>query len=1222
MGIGVLGPLEVDRAPVNLGTRDRVVLQALALRHGSAVTADALAESIWGESLPRTWPKVVQGCIVRLRHLLGADAIETTDHGYVLRAHVDHLDARRFEQLVARARELLRAGEAERASFLLAEALGLWRGEPFPDLQSWEPARAESERLNELRREAEDLRVEALLRAGQHDAVRGLAQQLVRDAPFREHRWALLALAQYRAGQQHDALRTLQKARAVLAAELGLDPSQELAELEEAILRQDASLAAKAALPEPSRVCPYPGLVAYGVADAPTFYGREEVTAACLRRLDEVQTLAVAGPSGCGKSSLARAGVAAALEHDGHRVFVITPGTHPMSALAGVGSRPGTVLVVDQCEEALALADGSPERIEFFAALVEFSQRHSLVITMRADRIGELAPHRDFATLVERGLYLLGPMAQTDLRVAIEGPAAQAGLRLEPGLVDLLVREVAGEPAALPLVSHVLRQTWRNRQGNTLTVQGYAATGGVRAAVAQSAEGVFRGLDHGHQATLRDLMLRLVAPDEGGEPVRTRVPRRSVTGDQDRVRLVEQLLAARLLATDGDSIEIAHESLAVAWPRLRSWLDEDIDGARTLRHLTVASESWDHLGRPDSELYRGVRQARATEWHQRAGATLTDTERDFLKASAALADKEQRATEAQVQRERQLNRRLRAGLAVVVALLAVALVTGAIAKTAANRADQQARAADARRLGAEALRSDALDQSLLLAAAGVTLDDSVDTRNYLLATLGRVKALVASARSPQQVVSLSVNTGTGQVAAIALGGVGLELYDGRTLRPVSLPRSLPGASVSASPDGRRYAMSVRGDLVQDGTEPPVLLLDPNGARSAVQLGGFPSGYFVFDNLGFGPISPDNMEFSANSRWLAVAMRDLAGRRPDTTVVWDLRSPGRPVAMVHLGEVRAPTVSPDGHTLYSVSTQKRRLQVTDLPSGRTRRTLGARDLGVRQLDDILVESRDARMLALGAGVEAVVLDRATLKPRAYLAGQGQTTGLAFSPDDTQVAASGEHLMVWEIHGHDVVKVLVQDGQMDHPSFSRDGRTLYTRTYSGLVQEWDLAGDRRFLTARAGDPLSWSEPGPRISPDDRTIGYVTLGPEFRIRDVATGRLGPVVPGGMAQGRFLDIAWHPDSKTVNITSGDPLVRTWDSTTGRLIAERRLAPAPSTEGAAIAFFSVNGKYLLVGTTAGRLHVLNARTLVPARAPIQVYKQKTGEQQSKEVFVFSPSGD
>jgi DNA-binding SARP family transcriptional activator/energy-coupling factor transporter ATP-binding protein EcfA2 len=611
MGIAILGPLEVDGAESSLGLRDRVVLQALAVSPGVAVTADALAEAIWGEDLPASWAKVVQGCIVRLRKVLGADAIETSTSGYRLVHHADHIDHLKFGRLLDRSRELLTGQEPERAAYVLREALALWRGEPFADLLEWPPGRVATERLHELRLQAEDLLTEAELLVGHHREVLAPTQRMVREAPLRERRWGLLALALYQDGRQAEALQTIQQARTVLRDELGLDPGPDLVTLEQAILNQDPSLAVAAAIPQPSAQCPYLGLVAYGVSDASAFFGREEVTAACLRRLDEGGVLAVVGPSGSGKSSLARAGVAAALERDGMRVHLVTPGTQPMSALRGLPRRPGTVLLVDQCEEALSADEGSPEPAEFFAALVEFAQRHPLVITLRADRLGDLSPHPDFARLVENGLYLLGPMTVPDLRRAIEGPAAQAGLRLESGLVDLLVREVAGEPAALPLLSHVLRQTWRNREGSTLTVEGYAATGGVREAVAQSAEGVFRGLDAEHQAMLRNLMLRLVAPDEGGDPVRTRVPRRSVTGDEEHLKLVEQLLGARLLASDGDTVEIAHESLAVAWPRLRSWLDEDVDGLRILRHLAVAADSWDQLGRPDSELYRGVRQARA-----------------------------------------------------------------------------------------------------------------------------------------------------------------------------------------------------------------------------------------------------------------------------------------------------------------------------------------------------------------------------------------------------------------------------------------------------------------------------------------------------------------------------------------------------------------------------------------------------------------------------------
>ena len=110
--------------------------------------------------------------------------------------------------------------------------------------------------------------------------------------------------------------------------------------LEQAILRQDPSLVAESALPEPSAVCPYQGLKPYDLDDAELFFGRDSDIAACLRKLSDTSVLAVVGPSGCGKSSLVRAGVAAALRSDGRQVVVMTPGPHPVAALAA--AMPGT----------------------------------------------------------------------------------------------------------------------------------------------------------------------------------------------------------------------------------------------------------------------------------------------------------------------------------------------------------------------------------------------------------------------------------------------------------------------------------------------------------------------------------------------------------------------------------------------------------------------------------------------------------------------------------------------------------------------------------------------------------------------------------------------------------------------------------------------------------------------------------------------------------------
>jgi hypothetical protein len=156
VAISVLGPLQIDGDTTGLGRRDRVVLAALAVRPGEAVPADQLADALWGDDPPPSWPKLVQGCIVRLRKRLGNRAIETSAGGYRLVVGGQETDAQRFEREVRRARELLVRDEAERATAVLAAALAMWHGVPFAELDAWDPGRIEAGRLEELRRSAEE----------------------------------------------------------------------------------------------------------------------------------------------------------------------------------------------------------------------------------------------------------------------------------------------------------------------------------------------------------------------------------------------------------------------------------------------------------------------------------------------------------------------------------------------------------------------------------------------------------------------------------------------------------------------------------------------------------------------------------------------------------------------------------------------------------------------------------------------------------------------------------------------------------------------------------------------------------------------------------------------------------------------------------------------------------------------------------------------------------
>ena len=355
--------------------------------------------------------------------------------------------------------------------------------------------------------------------------------------------------------------------------------------------------------------------------------------------------LVVTGASGCGKSSLVRAGLAPVLSHADRPVVVLVPGADPIAALTeamtSVHEQP--VLIVDQFEELFALGVPADVVREFCSALARHARAAPVVVAIRADHLIDLAADPALGSLAERGLHFVTPLVGDELRAAIEEPARQAGLRVEHGLIDLLVRDAEGEPGALPLLSHALVETWRRRDGHVLTVEGYQASGGIRGAVARSAERLYDSLPVEQRPLLRSLMLRFVAPSLEGDPVRCRVATSTLRGDPARERIVGLLVRARLVTTEEDTVELAHEALARAWPRLRSWLDDDSAGQRILRHLAAASDGWESLGRPDSELYRGARLDTAVEYRLSANPDLTAIESDFLDASQRRSDSERHA---------------------------------------------------------------------------------------------------------------------------------------------------------------------------------------------------------------------------------------------------------------------------------------------------------------------------------------------------------------------------------------------------------------------------------------------------------------------------------------------------------------------------------------------------------------------------------------------------
>lgn len=512
---GLLGPLEVwdDGGPIQLrGRQEHALLALLLTAPGRVFSVAAIVEALWGEAAPGRAAKTVQSYVSRLRHSMPSqlgDLVVTRNPGYAAVVEPEQVDVECFKAMVATGRRLLAAGHPADAATALRAALELWRGEPYGEFDA--PfAAAERTALEELRLAAVEDRVAADLATGAGPELVAELDALAARHPWRERLWAQLMTALYRSGRQADALRAFQRARRALGDELGLEPGPVLREVEALVLAQDDRLVWAGPPPpeDPRRgaaarrprapmaprpvICPYKGSAHYDVDDARYFAGRDRLVAHLVARVVDSRLVVVVGEPRSGKSSLVRAGLIAALRagtlpgSDTWRTALTTPTQrHP----APPGDDHRSLLVVDQLEE-LFTALGPRRRTESVHWLAEVAARPgaTVVLVLGSDCYPLATADRRLAHLLATDPVHVPEMAPSELRRAIEAPAAAACLELEAGLVDAIVDDVQGEHSALALVSHALLALWERREGRRLTRAAYRELGGVQSVAARLAK--------------------------------------------------------------------------------------------------------------------------------------------------------------------------------------------------------------------------------------------------------------------------------------------------------------------------------------------------------------------------------------------------------------------------------------------------------------------------------------------------------------------------------------------------------------------------------------------------------------------------------------------------------------------------------------------------------------------------------------------------------------
>jgi WD40 repeat protein/DNA-binding SARP family transcriptional activator len=843
--------------------------------------------------------------------------------------------------------------------------------------------------------------------------------------------------------------------------------------------------------------CPFKGLASFDVEDAEVFFGRERLVAEMVARLTGAPLMGIVGPSGSGKSSALRAGLLAALAagvlpgSERWALVLLRPGEHPLRALeqatAEIAPRGRLVLAVDQFEELFSACREEAERAAFVDALIACARdprRRALVlVAVRADFYGRCAAYPELWRLLGANQVPVGPMRRDELRRAIELPAGRADLRVEPDLTDALIADVEGEPGALPLLSTSLLELWQRRDGRALRLSAYEQAGGVHGAVARLAESAYERLDPERRQIARRILLRLVGEGQGDTVVRARVPLDEF-GEQVRP-VLDELTDSRLLTISEGEVEVAHEALLREWPRLRGWLEEDVQGRHLHHQLRNAAREWDAVGRDPGELYRGARLASTLDWAAEHDPELNATERAFLAQSRTASERSQR--------------RLRAVLAAVAALLVVAVIAGVVALDQRGNARDEARAAEAQQLGARALLDDHLDRSLLLARQAVALDDTVRTRGNLLGALLRSPAAIGVIRADRAtILSAAVNPDGSTLAVANIAGQVL-FFDTRTRRHVATLEPTPNKpaiqALAYSPDGSRLAVaytSLPGATAEypAGWRFLVALVDGHTRRVVERLE-MPRERAIA-----------GVQFSHDSRTLGVTLYSLdrmgSFRRFDTGTG---RRSGAPVPLEHPGRLTIDPFQLWPRSPVMFTSDSRRVVVggEDGVTVRDAATLSvlkrfpdAGKASIRTLPTAYALSGDDRTVAIGGEDGSLrLLDLTTGRLQTASGRHRAAVNEArFTPDRRTLVTTSEDgdVILWDVRQAAAAETLSGHARSAFsPQIADHGKTLYTASLDGTVLIWDLVGRRRLgqrFPAGAGNDRA---PRYALSSDGRLLAH---------------------------------------------------------------------------------------------------------------------------------------
>jgi WD40 repeat protein len=981
----------------------------------------------------------------------------------------------------------------------------------------------------------------------------------------------------------------------------------------------------------PSTTCPYQGLAFFEAVDSARFFGRTRSINELVALIKKVQAtnpgiVLLTGPSGAGKSSLLCAGLIPAASSDtleisngGWVSARMTPGNNPMGELQRCLDQPHiqgradgvpALIIVDQGEE-LFTPDVSPQsRAEFVDVLHTMSQPsmstpRMVVMGLRSDVLGRCVELPELASAMQSRCMVLGPMNHAELRDVVVEPAKTAGLRLEPGLVDLILNDVGVEKnspatARLPLLSHVLAGTWTRRRVGQLTVAGYKSAGGVRGSVAATGEHAWNQLDEAQRTIARRMLMRLITIGETGYDSCRREPKKELLARfadaENAAAVLEMLTAARLLTIHDSDVTFTHEIVLRAWPRLAAWMDDDRVNAPIRQRAESDAAAWIKQGRNRSFL--------------QSGARLEDT----LALLANIQEVDQplaQFAEASLRRKRLVTTTVW-GAAVLVVILAV--VSASIAVVAVRQRiaisrqydtavfNQVLAAADQRQLS-----DPSLSAQLLMVAHQLRLNDRV--RSRLLATQNAPLATQLTGHSG--VVRRVTFNPSGNLLASASWDNTVRLWDTsdpNNPQPVGQP--LRGhtslvSSVAFSPDEQTLASSSRDNTVRlwDLTTPADVK-----ELTALSTGG---GYVYM------------VAFSPDGRTLAAPSDD------GTVRLWDVINRRAPHAGAilsgHTGPVRAIAFSPNGHILASASNDKT-VRLWDVADPTHVQQVGPPLTGFTN-NAIAVAFDPAGNVLAATGADGVIRlwnvsdpSRPTPLADPLPAHNGASFSVEFNPDGTILASASDDgtAKLWNLLDPSHPVALGQPltdprGALSSVTFHPNGRHLATAGASGTISLWALpAGVIPNHFGRINSPAFSADGTVMVTASDNVVQLWTNA--SRLTRAATLRLPDNSEGGYGYEASVD----PGGRILATALTSALTVLWDISNIAKPIELSTLPNTAKYNTNIVAFSPDGRTV---ATAGDDSTAQLWDITEPRRPQGLSEPLRGFAGSISAVVFSPDG-